>query len=223
MTFHFSKIVALISAHPHYAATAVFLLALSEAVPVIGTVVPGSTLIVGISALAVGASISPWLLLVAAVIGAILGDGLSFWLGQRYHRGILLHWPLNRYPQFIDRAEAFIAKYGVAGVFLGRFIAIVRAFVPLVAGILKMSPRHFYAANILSALAWAPAHVFPGVLIGLAIGLTGASPEQLAILLVSGMFLVSATVLAVRFCVSSNVFLLARLRTSRRRSERPLG
>jgi membrane protein DedA with SNARE-associated domain len=157
------------------------------------------------------------------VIGAIFGDGLSFWLGQRYHRGILLHWPLNRYPQFIDRAEAFIAKYGVAGVFLGRFIAIVRAFVPLVAGVLKMSPRHFYAANILSALAWAPAHVFPGVLIGLAIGLTGASPEQLAILLVSGMFLVSATVLAVRFCVSSNVFLLARLRTSRRRSERPLG
>jgi membrane protein DedA with SNARE-associated domain len=84
MTFHFSNFVALISAHPHYAATAVFLLALSEAVPVIGTVVPGSTLIVGISALAVGASISPWLLLVAAVIGAIFGDGLSFWLGQRY-------------------------------------------------------------------------------------------------------------------------------------------
>jgi membrane protein DedA with SNARE-associated domain len=61
-----------------------FLLALSEAAPVIGTVVPGSTLILAISALATTAGISPWTLLVAAVAGAIAGDGFSFWLGQRY-------------------------------------------------------------------------------------------------------------------------------------------
>jgi membrane protein DedA with SNARE-associated domain len=114
--------------------------------------------------------VNPWLLLVAAIGGAIAGDGLSFWLGQRYHQEILLGWPLNRYPQFIGRSEAFINRYGVASVFLARFTAVVRAFVPLVAGILGMPPRQFYAANVLSALAWAPAHVFPGVLLALAIG-----------------------------------------------------
>ena len=164
-------------------------MALSEAIPVIGTVVPGSTLIVGISALAAGANVNPWLLLVAATVGAIAGDGLSFWLGQRYHREILLGWPLNRYPQFIDRSEAFINRYGVASVFLARF---VRAFVPLVAGILRMSPRQFYAANILSALAWAPAHVFPGVLLAMAISLAGASAEQLTVLIIAGLIVVSA-------------------------------
>ncbi len=129
MTSHFfSQIVDFVAAHPHYALTAVFLLALSEAIPVIGTVVPGSTLIIGISALATGADVNPWLLLVAATGGAIAGDGLSFWLGQRYHREILLGWPLNRYPQFIGRSEAFINRYGVAGVFLARFTAVVRAF-----------------------------------------------------------------------------------------------
>ena len=46
-----------------------------------------------------------------------------------------------------------------------RFAAVVRAFVPLVSGILRMSPLQFYAANILSAFAWAPAHIFPGVLL----------------------------------------------------------
>jgi hypothetical protein len=56
MTFYFSGFVDFVGAHPHYALTAVFLLALSEAIPVIGTVVPGSTLIVGISALAAGAN-----------------------------------------------------------------------------------------------------------------------------------------------------------------------
>jgi membrane protein DedA with SNARE-associated domain len=127
---------------------------LSEAIPVIGTVVPGSTLIIGISAIATGADVNAWLLLAAATTGAICGDGLSFWLGRQYHREILLAWPLNRYPQLIDRSETFINRYGAASVFLARFIAVVRAFVPLVAGILGMSRRQFYAANILSALAW---------------------------------------------------------------------
>ena len=96
MTSYFAAVVDFVGAHPHYALAAVFLLALSEAIPVVGTVVPGSTLIIGISALATGADVNPWLLLAAALAGAISGDGLSFWLGQRYHREILLGWPLNR-------------------------------------------------------------------------------------------------------------------------------
>ena len=59
MTSYFYGFVDFVGAHPHYALTAVFLLALSEAIPVIGTVVPGSTLIVGISALAAGANVNP--------------------------------------------------------------------------------------------------------------------------------------------------------------------
>jgi membrane protein DedA with SNARE-associated domain len=54
-------------------------LTLSEAVPVIGTVVPGSSLIIAISALATAANITPWGLLIAAVPGAIAGDGFSFY------------------------------------------------------------------------------------------------------------------------------------------------
>jgi membrane protein DedA with SNARE-associated domain len=113
-------------------------------------------------------------------------------LGQRYHREILLAWPLNLYPQFIDHSERFINRYGAASVFLARFIAVVRAFVPLVAGILRMSPRQFYAANILSALACAPAHVFPGVLLGMAINLAGVSEWQRTILLIGGLTAVLA-------------------------------
>jgi len=199
MTSYFAEFVNFVGAHPHYALTAVFLLALSEAIPVIGTVVPGSTLIVGISALATAAVVNPWLLLVAATGGAIAGDGLSFWLGQRYHREILLGWPLNRYPQFIGRSEAFINRYGVTSVFLARFTAVVRAFVPLVAGILRMPPRQFYAANVLSALVWAPAHVFPGVLLAMAISLAGASAGHLTLLIIAGLVAVSAAVGAIRF------------------------
>jgi membrane protein DedA with SNARE-associated domain len=199
MTTHLSHITDFIAAHPQYAAWAVFLLAFSEAIPIIGTVVPGSTLIVAISALAIEAAISPWLLLVAAIVGAIAGDGASFWLGRRCHREILQRWPLNRFPKLIARSEAFFNRYGGASVFLARFTAVVRAFVPLIAGIVRMPARQFYVANILSALVWAPAHVFPGVVFGLLVSLAGARPEQIFLLAVAAMILGVIVIRGIRY------------------------
>jgi membrane protein DedA with SNARE-associated domain len=74
-------------------------------------------------------------------------------------------------------------------VFLARFTAVVRAFVPLLAGMLRMSSRHFYLANILSAPVWAPMHVFPGVLLGLAIAFGGAHAPQLSLAAVGVLIL----------------------------------
>jgi membrane protein DedA with SNARE-associated domain len=199
MTFHLSGISNFVSMHPHYAVWAVFLLAFSEAIPIIGTVVPGSTLIVATSALATEANISPWLLLVAATLGAIVGDGTSFWLGQRCHRQVLDRWPLNQFPKLIARSEMFFNHYGGASVFLARFTGVVRAFVPLIAGIVRMPARQFYVANVLSAIVWAPAHVFPGVVFGLLVTLAGARPEQIFILAVVAMILAVAVFRVVRY------------------------
>jgi membrane protein DedA with SNARE-associated domain len=198
MTSYFSALVDFVHAHSQYTHIAIFLLALSEAIPVVGTVVPGSTLIIGISALATSANANPWLLVIAATAGAIIGDGLSFWLGQRYHREILNSWPLNKYPHLIARSERFVTQYGAASVFLARFAPVVRAFVPLVSGILRMSPLQFYAANILSALAWAPAHIFPGVLLSVALQLTIPSAEQRTILVIAGLIVATFIIFATR-------------------------
>jgi membrane protein DedA with SNARE-associated domain len=198
MTSYFASMIDVVSAHPYYAYSAIFLAALSEAIPLVGTVVPGSTLVVAISALAAGAGANSWLMLVAATVGAIVGDGVSFWLGQRYHREILSSWPLDRYPKVIERSNRFITRFGTASVFLARFTAVVRAFVPLIAGILRMSPLQFYVANILSALVWAPAHVFPGVLLATALKLAGATAEQLTVLIIAGLIVVLAVVWTMR-------------------------
>src|ERR1700730_8741431 len=149
-----------VGSHSYVAFVSVLILALSEAIPVIGTVVPGSTLILAISTIATAGNVKPWVLLIAAIMGAIVGDGLSFWLGHRYHREILRGWPLNRFPRLIERSAQFIRRHGVVSVFLARFTAVVRAFVPLVAGVVRMSSEHFYVANILSALVWAPLSYF---------------------------------------------------------------
>ena len=95
MTSSLSTIIGLIASHPNIAYTAVFLLALSESVPIVGLVVPGSAVIVAISALTPTGMVKLWPLLVAATAGAIVGDGLSFWIGHRYRREILKVWPLT--------------------------------------------------------------------------------------------------------------------------------
>jgi membrane protein DedA with SNARE-associated domain len=209
---YFNGLIDFVGAHPHFAFAAVLLLALSEAVPVVGTVVPGSTLIMAISALATTAEVKPWLLLVAAFVGAIVGDGLSFWLGHQYRREILLGWPLNRFPKLIERSAQFVRRYGIASVFLARFTAVVRAFVPLIAGVLRMSSEHFYLANVLSALVWAPLHVFPGVLVGAALALAGPHTAKL------GIFALTTLVLA---SVAWHVFKYFRGRLAAQGSQRP--
>ncbi|TPG78072.1 phosphatase PAP2 family protein [Pseudomonas caspiana] len=184
MTSLVSSIIEFLTAHPHVAYMAVFLLALSESIPIIGAVVPGTAVILALSALVPSGVLLLWPLLVAAILGAIAGDGLSFWLGHRYHREILGFWPLNRHPELIQSSEAFFERHGAKSVFLARFVPGVRAFIPLLAGMLGMAVSRFYAVNVVSALAWASSHILSGVLVGATFSILGAAAKPLAILLV---------------------------------------
>ncbi|WP_311043811.1 DedA family protein [Rhizobium sp. NZLR1] len=179
-----SSVIHWLSAHSHIAYIAVFLLALSESIPIMGVVVPGTAVIIALSALVPNGVLLLWPLMAAATFGAIVGDGLSFWLGHRYHREILCLWPLKRYPELIERSEAFFKRHGDKSVFIARFAPGVRAFIPLLAGMLGMPVRRFYAVNITSALVWAPSHILPGVLVGVTFGALGSAARPLAILLV---------------------------------------
>lgn len=184
MTSVLTWIVDLLTAYPHIAYLAVFLLALSEAIPVVGALIPGSAIIVALSALTPSGVLTLWPLLVAATLGAVVGDGLSFWLGRRYKREILGVWPISGYPELIKRSEAFFERYGDWSVFLARFTPGVRALVPMLAGVLGMRIGRFYFVNIASALIWAPAHILPGIVVGATLGVLGAAAKPLAILVV---------------------------------------
>ena len=157
-------LIQFVSANPWLAYLTLFLAAFLEAVPVVGSVIPGSTIILALSALVPGGDLElPWVL-AAAVAGALLGDGSAFLLGYRAKREILNTWPLINYPRVIAQSETFFRRWGVWAVFFARFVPPIRAFVPLTAGALDMPPQRFFAANIPAILLWAPAHVLPGVL-----------------------------------------------------------
>ena len=71
---------------------------------------------------------------------------------------------MNR--QYLDRAHAFFEQYGGKAIILGRFVPIVRTFVPFVAGAAKMTPASFVAFNAIGAVAWVGSCVLAGVLFG---------------------------------------------------------
>lgn len=203
-----TSIIEFISAHPGLAYAAVFLLALSEAIPVIGVIVPGSAIIIGISALVPTGAVTVWPLLITAITGAIAGDGISYWFGRQYHQAILSRWPLNRQPGLLAKGERFIELHGGKSIFLSRFTP-ARAFVPLIAGILHMPVRRFYIANIVSAFVWAPAHVIPGLLVGASLSLAGDEAGRLAVLLIALIILIWLIIWFVRLTIRYGVPRLA--------------
>jgi membrane protein DedA with SNARE-associated domain len=164
VTSFIDPLIAFVSAHAGLAYLTLFLAALLEAVPVVGGVIPGSTIIFALSALVPGGELRLEWVLVAAAAGALIGDGSAFWLGHRSQREILNAWPLANYPRVVAQSEAFFHRWGALAVFFARFVPPIRAFVPVTAGALGMSPPMFYAVNIPAILLWAPAHVLPGVL-----------------------------------------------------------
>ena len=164
MTSFIDPLIAFVSAHAWLAYLTVFLAALLEAVPVVGSVIPGSTIIFALSALVPGGELKLEWVFLAAILGALIGDGSAYCIGHRAQREILSSWPMSRYPQVVAQSEAFFHRWGALAVFFARFVPPIRAFVPITAGALGMPPLRFFAVNIPAVLLWAPLHVMPGVL-----------------------------------------------------------
>lgn len=177
MTF-LDPVIAFVSAHPWAAYLVLFLAALLEAIPVVGALVPGSTIILALSALVPGGELKLWGVLAAAIAGAAIGDGSAYWTGHRSQRKILDAWPMSRYPALVAQSETFFQRWGVLAVLFARFVPPIRAFVPVTAGALGMSPPVFFGVNIPAVLAWALAHVLPGVLAITALHEYGGMPHH---------------------------------------------
>jgi membrane-associated protein len=179
VTSFLDPFIAFVSAHPWLAYLTLFLAALLEAVPVVGAVIPGSTVILALSALVPGGELHYAGVLTAAMAGALVGDGTAFWIGHRRQREILNAWPLANYPRLIGESEAFFRRWGTLAVFFARFVPPIRAFVPITAGSLGMEPWKFYGVNATAILFWALAHTLPGVLAIAALHEYGGMPHHL--------------------------------------------
>lgn len=187
-----------ITAHPHWAGLAVFAISLSESLAVVGLFVPGVAMMFGIGALVAVGALELWSTLAWAAAGAIVGDGLSYWLGHHYKDRLRDMWPFRKYPALMRRGELFFERHGGKSVLFGRFVGPVRPIIPVVAGMLGMPPARFLAVNVASAVTWAPAYTLPGVVFGASLNLASEVASRLAALLVTVLLTLWFTVWLVR-------------------------
>ncbi|MER8791832.1 DedA family protein [Mesorhizobium sp. M0983] len=154
--------IAFMRAHQAWGVPLVLLLAFGESLAFISLLLPATVILVGVGFLIGESGIAFWPLWLAAIVGAAVGDWLSFWIGTRLGDRVSHYWPLSRYPNVIPRGHLFFERWGVAGVFFGRFFGPLRASVPLVAGICEMPVLTFQIVNVASAILWATGILAPG-------------------------------------------------------------
>ncbi len=185
----FTPLLSWISDNPFWAGVAVFLVAFSESVAVFGLLIPGVVVMFGIGALIATGTLEFWPVFWWAVAGAVAGDSLSFWLGHHFQDRLREIWPFSRHPKLLHRGIDFFQKYGGKSVAIGRFFGPVRAIIPLVAGMMGMGAWRFLFANILSAFAWAPAYLLPGIVFGASLELASEVALRLVILMLLTLFI----------------------------------
>ena len=152
---HAKELVEFVRVHEAWAAPIVFALAFGESLAFISLLVPAWGALVAIGYLIGPSGISFWPVWIAGGLGAAMGDWLSYWVGLKIGPPVAHIWPLSRHPELLPKGEAFVKRWGVLAIFIGRFFGPLRASVPLVAGIFQMPYWSFQIANVTSAFVWA--------------------------------------------------------------------
>jgi membrane protein DedA with SNARE-associated domain len=128
--------------------------------------VPFTTLIVASGALIGAGTLDPWIILPWGIAGASCGDAVSYWIGRYFDDKVPRIWPFRDKPELLENGHRFFRRWGVLAVFIGRFFGPLRAVVPVVAGMMDMPQLKFQIANVVSAIVWLPALMFPGAIAG---------------------------------------------------------
>jgi len=138
--------------------------AFAETGAFVGLVVPGETVMLLGGAVAGQGAIDIYLLIAIAWFSAWLGDTTSFFLGRKLGREFVMkHGPkVGISHERFEKVEDYFGRHGGKTIFIGRFISLVRAFAPFIAGSSGMQYRAFVPYSILGTGLWASAHILVG-------------------------------------------------------------
>jgi membrane protein DedA with SNARE-associated domain len=174
--------------------------AFAETGAFVGLVVPGETVMLLGGAVAGQGAIDIYLLIAIAWFSAWAGHTTSFFIGRRLGREFVL----QHGPRFgigherFEKVEDYFSRHGGKTIFIGRFISLVRAFAPFIAGSSGMRYRAFVPYSILGCGLWASAHILVGYFFSRSIDTAAKYAGKGAFLLGTLIVVVVGTVVLVR-------------------------
>lgn len=127
---------------------------------------PGDSLLFAGGAFAALGSLNIFILLIALMVAAILGDTVNYWIGHFFGQKLISNprIPINK--EHIEETEKFFEKHGGKTIILARFVPIVRTFAPFVAGVGKMHYGNFISYNVIGGIAWVLLFTLAGFFFG---------------------------------------------------------
>lgn len=109
-----------------------------------------------------------WLVVLAGTVGNVVGSWLAYWAGYSGGRPLVDRW--GRYllirPHEVDRAHEWFERRGQSAVFVGRLLPVIRTFISLPAGVVRMGFWRFTFYTVLGCLPWCLALTWIGALLG---------------------------------------------------------
>jgi membrane-associated protein len=149
-----------------------FLIVFAETGLVVTPFLPGDSLLFAAGALAATGALNLWVVALLLLVAAVVGDAVNYAVGRSTGTHLIElarsdpRWGRWINPAYIARAHEFFERRGGKAIVLGRFVPIVRTFVPFVAGVAEMSYPTFAFYNVTGALAWVGICLGAGYLFG---------------------------------------------------------
>jgi membrane protein DedA with SNARE-associated domain/membrane-associated phospholipid phosphatase len=175
--------------------------AFAETGAFIGLVVPGETTMLIGGAVAGQGAVDLYLLMAIAWFAAWLGDTTSFFLGRRLGRDFVLKYgaKVGISNERFEKVEAYFDRHGGKTIFIGRWISLVRALAPFIAGSSGMGYRAFVPYSVLGTGLWATLHILVGYFFSRSIETAGHYAARGAFALATLIAIVFGTVYLVRW------------------------
>lgn len=163
-----SNLIYMIDQYGPWVYAILFIVVFCETGLVIMPFLPGDSLIFAAGALAIAyGSFNIWFLFIIFVSAAIIGDTVNYWIGHYIGPKVFKKEDSRLFKKkYLDEAHIFYEKHGAKAIVLARFIPILRAFAPFVAGVGEMNYRKFVIYNITGALAWVSIFLALGYMFG---------------------------------------------------------
>ena len=160
-------LAALATSSPALFFGVVTLVIFAETGLVVMPLLPGDSLLFVAGAVTAISGLNVHLFVAILIVAAVLGDSVNYFVGSKLGLKAFDNKESRIFkPAYLERTQAFYDKYGAFSIVMGRFVPIVRTFVPFLAGVAQMPYRTFFFYNLIGGVAWISSLTYAGYLFG---------------------------------------------------------